>query len=250
MKFFFNLCIVTWNLKALLTCLVLLCVIGIRLSRQTPPWPIPCTRMTESCLWARCPRRPRTPTSRSTSASSAKLRTSTSRWTPWPVDPGILPRSEIITVRGQSYVLRLLKYWPPPPSPPGECVPPPLLRGEDTLPGGEVGGWGVNILEDAKHSSVLYLYEILFALPHIAYCLVLCSVLDPGRQFFVNLSSKPRIRIRWIRDRITAIFLILQSKKLNVKHGNYGYSDTLLSAVDTLVSSFLVGNCSFLGDSD
>ncbi len=35
---------------------------------------------------------------------------------------------------------------PPPPSPPGECV-------EDTLAGWR-GGWGVNILEDARHSSV------------------------------------------------------------------------------------------------
>jgi hypothetical protein len=35
------------------------------------------------------------------------------------------------------------------------------LRGEDTL-AGRRGGWGVNILEDARHSSVLYLYRILF----------------------------------------------------------------------------------------
>jgi hypothetical protein len=34
--------------------------------------------------------------------------------------------------------------------------PPPLVRGEDTLAGWrEVGG--VNILEDAKHCSVLYI---------------------------------------------------------------------------------------------
>jgi hypothetical protein len=44
---------------------------------------------------------------------------------------------------------------PPPPPPPGECVPPPLVRGEDTLAGGRKR-WGVNILEDARHSSVLY----------------------------------------------------------------------------------------------
>jgi hypothetical protein len=35
---------------------------------------------------------------------------------------------------------------PPPPSPPGECVPSPLLRGEDTLAGWR-RGWGVNNLE-------------------------------------------------------------------------------------------------------
>ncbi len=52
---------------------------------------------------------------------------------------------------------RLPKYWPPTPSPPGECVcTPPLVRGEDTLAGWR-GGWGVNILEDARHCSVLYI---------------------------------------------------------------------------------------------
>jgi hypothetical protein len=30
---------------------------------------------------------------------------------------------------------------PPPPSPPGQCVPPPLLRVEDTLARGRMG-WG------------------------------------------------------------------------------------------------------------
>ncbi len=45
------------------------------------------------------------------------------------------------------------KIFTPPTSPPGECVPPPLVRGEDTLAGWR-GGWRVNILEDARHSSV------------------------------------------------------------------------------------------------
>ncbi len=57
-------------------------------------------------------------------------------------------------------------YYSPPSSPPGDCVvyPPPLLRAEDTLAGRRVerGGGGVNILEDARYSSVLYLYRILF----------------------------------------------------------------------------------------
>ncbi len=44
-------------------------------------------------------------------------------------------RREIVTVRGQSYVSRLPKYWPPTPSPPGECVPRDFVGG-----GGEVGG--------------------------------------------------------------------------------------------------------------
>ncbi len=59
----------------------------------------------------------------------------------WPLDPGRFfsgsrmpdpqpiflraDRREIITVRGQSYVSRLPKYWPPTPSPPSACVLPP-----------------------------------------------------------------------------------------------------------------------------
>jgi hypothetical protein len=44
------------------------------------------------------------------------------------------------------------------PSPPGECVPPFALLG------GEGGGGGGNILEDARHSSVLYICEY-FVIP-------------------------------------------------------------------------------------
>jgi hypothetical protein len=53
------------------------------------------------------------------------------------------------------------------PSPPGECViliPPPLVRGEDTLAGWKGGGWGVNILEDASHCSVLYIRKYFVGL--------------------------------------------------------------------------------------
>ena len=56
---------------------------------------------------------------------------------------------------------------PPSPSPPGECVlPPPLVRGEDTL-ARRRGGCGVNILEDVRHSSALYLskYFVLSTIP-------------------------------------------------------------------------------------
>jgi hypothetical protein len=42
------------------------------------------------------------------------------------------------------------------PSPPGECVPPPLVRGEDKLAGWR-GGGGVNSSVDARHCSVLYI---------------------------------------------------------------------------------------------
>ncbi len=48
---------------------------------------------------------------------------------------------------------------PPPPSPPGECVPSTFVAGGGHTRRVEMG---VNILEDARHSSVLYLYRILF----------------------------------------------------------------------------------------
>ncbi len=44
----------------------------------------------------------------------------------------------------------------PPHRPASACVPLPLEWGEDTLAGWR-GGWGGHILEDARHSSVLYI---------------------------------------------------------------------------------------------
>ncbi len=55
------------------------------------------------------------------------------------------PQSTYI-YRVQNSVWCLPKYWPPTPSPPGECVPPP--------PHG-----GVNILEDARHWIGLLQYN-------------------------------------------------------------------------------------------
>ncbi len=52
-----------------------------------------------------------------------------------------LRRREIITLRGQSYVSRLPKYWPPPLSARRVCPSP--------------GGEGVDILEDARHRIAL-----------------------------------------------------------------------------------------------
>ncbi len=48
---------------------------------------------------------------------------------------------------------------------PASVYPPPLERGEDTLVRGR-GGW-VNILEDARHSSVLYICKYFVDLIHI-----------------------------------------------------------------------------------
>jgi hypothetical protein len=52
---------------------------------------------------------------------------------------------------------------PPPTHRPESVYPPPLMRGEDTLAGG--GGGGVNILEDAKHCSVLYIRKYFVVYP-------------------------------------------------------------------------------------
>jgi hypothetical protein len=54
---------------------------------------------------------------------------------------------------------------PPPPSLPGECV---RVRGKDTFAGWR-GGWGVNILEDVRHSSVLYVCKY-FVFGGISFC--------------------------------------------------------------------------------
>jgi hypothetical protein len=49
--------------------------------------------------------------------------------------------------------------YPHTPSPPSECVLPPHQRGGGTnSPGG--GGWGVNILEDARHWICLLQYNL------------------------------------------------------------------------------------------
>ncbi len=62
--------------------------------------------------------------------------------------------------RVQSCVLRLPKYWPPPPSIPGECVlPPHQRRGGHTRRAER--GVGVNILEYARHRIGLFLTVII-----------------------------------------------------------------------------------------
>jgi hypothetical protein len=50
-------------------------------------------------------------------------------------------------------------------------LPPPLVRGEDTLAWGR-GGGGVNSLEDARHCSVLYICKYFVPLPHLPISLV------------------------------------------------------------------------------
>jgi hypothetical protein len=55
---------------------------------------------------------------------------------------------------------------PPSPHRPASVYPPPLVRGEDTLARGR-GGWGVNILEDGRHSSVLYVFKYFVPCKHV-----------------------------------------------------------------------------------
>ncbi len=74
-------------------------------------------------------------------------------------------RREIISVRSQSYVLRLPKYWPPHPPLRPVSVSPLCCEGEDTLAGWR-GGWRVNILEDATQDTALYSTYIESSLMH------------------------------------------------------------------------------------
>jgi hypothetical protein len=64
-------------------------------------------------------------------------------------------------------VLQHIELWTPPPHRPASVYPPPpppLVRG-----GGHTRwvekGWGVNILEDGRHSSVLYICKYFVVLP-------------------------------------------------------------------------------------
>jgi hypothetical protein len=66
---------------------------------------------------------------------------------------------------------------PPSPLQPGECVP--LVQGEDTLAGWR-GGWGVNILEDVRHSSVLYICKYFVLSTLFGYAQVRAAVLLHG----------------------------------------------------------------------
>ncbi len=63
---------------------------------------------------------------------------------------------------------------PPPHRPASECVLPlPLVRGEDTLAGRK--GVGVNIFEDARHGSVLYICKYFVG----------CPILTSKSNFFI-----------------------------------------------------------------
>jgi hypothetical protein len=65
---------------------------------------------------------------------------------PVPPVPPVLPDTTLCSHhRGNPIFLVFQNIDPPSPSPPGECVPPPLLRGEDRL-AGKAGHKDVNSL--------------------------------------------------------------------------------------------------------
>jgi hypothetical protein len=75
------------------------------------------------------------------------------------------------------------------PSPPGKCVPPRLWCGGTTHSlGGE--GIGVNILEDARHCSVLYIRK----------CFVLYSILTAGVESIGHRDYQPQYTVKKVND--------------------------------------------------
>jgi hypothetical protein len=63
----------------------------------------------------------------------------------------------------------------PPPHRPASVYPPAFGAGEDTLAGWR-GGRGVNILEDARHFSVLYIRKYLVGSPDVSLLLQIAQV--------------------------------------------------------------------------
>ncbi len=58
------------------------------------------------------------------------------------------------------------KYWPPPPHRPASVYPPAFGAGGGHTRWVERGGGGSNILEDARHSSVLYICKYFVVRMH------------------------------------------------------------------------------------
>jgi hypothetical protein len=77
-------------------------------------------------------------------------------------------------------------FDPPPPHCPASVYPPPLVRGEDTLAGWRKG-WGVNILEDARLSFVLYICKYFVVGADSVYLDVGLSEGDHLRQYLRDM---------------------------------------------------------------
>ncbi len=119
-------------------------------------------------------------------------------------------RREIITVRGQSYVWRLPKYWSLTPSPTGECVPPRLWCGRRTHSlGGEGGRRQTQLC--TLHMYVLCVTTILIIccywcsaamgklpIPLAGHCVV--TVTWNGRNAALGISSVYLIKLNFRRS--------------------------------------------------
>ncbi len=81
-------------------------------------------------------------------------------------------RRDIITERGQSYVSRLPKYWPPTPlSARRVCTPPLFGGGEDTFAGRRGGGGGWKTRDKGLPSYSNNLYGFMDISRQIQLCL-------------------------------------------------------------------------------
>ncbi len=72
-----------------------------------------------------------------------------------------------------SKILKIID--PPPPHCPASVYPPPLVRGRTHSLGGE-GGRGVNIFEDARHCSVVYIRKYFVGSPDVSLLLQIAQV--------------------------------------------------------------------------
>ena len=81
------------------------------------------------------------------------------------------------------------------------CIPLPLVRGKDKLAGWR-GGWGINILEDARHSSVLYICKYFVGMSMERGR---CSQ-NPAIQFHPSSTSLPIEAAGYFSTRMKRIF--------------------------------------------
>jgi hypothetical protein len=100
----------------------------------------------------------------------------------------IFRRREIIKVKGQFYVLRLPKYWPPTPSRPGECA---FVAGGGHTRRMERGGGGVSIFWKTQEDTALYSTYIESSLflgfPASLACSLVLTLLIGGIQVLIKL---------------------------------------------------------------
>ncbi len=80
----------------------------------------------------------------------------------------------------------------PPPPTPGECVPPPAFGAEGGHTRWVERGWGVNILEDARHSSVLYI--CMYFVPKVHCKLNICRSHASPRLLRMVPAAADRVR--------------------------------------------------------